>query len=111
MKKSSMKSLVAYLSTMTNLPEEVLAVKGELEAELQKGEDKAAANRSLYATAHDVVFSMLSDKPMTIADIWEAVKEEMPDGFTKSKLQYAMREYWGDEVVKIEGKVNEYRRR
>ena len=110
MKKSSMKSLVAFLSTMP-IPADVAEIKAELEAELQKGEDKAAANRVLYATAHDVVFAKLSDKPMTIAEIWEVVKDEMPEGFTKSKLQYAIREYWGDEVIKTEGKVNEYQKR
>ena len=111
MKKSSMKSLVNYFAFQNGLPSDVADAVDELKAELKKGEDKAAANRTLYATAHDVVFTKLSDRPMTIADIWEAVKDEMPEGFTKSKLQYAMREYWGDEVVKIEGKVNEYRKR
>ena len=106
-----MKSLINYFAFQNGLPSDVADAVDEMKAEVQKGEDKAAANRALYATAHDVVFSKLSDKPMTIADIWEAVKDEIPEGFTKSKLQYAMREYWGDEVVKIEGKVNEYQKR
>ena len=110
MKKSSMKSLVSFLYTV-EVPDNIAVIRDEMEADLQKGEDKAAANRALYATAHDVVFAKLSDKPMTAAEIWEAVKDEMPEGFTKSKLQYAMREYWGDEVIKTEGKVNEYQKR
>ena len=107
MKKNTMITIASYIKNVPELANEY----AELAAELNKGAEKAAANRTLYATAHDVVFAKLSDRPMTIADIWEVVKDEVPSGFTKSKLQYAMREYWSDEVVKIEGKVNEYRKR
>ena len=106
-----MKSLINYFAFQNNLPSDVADAVDEMKDDLQKGEDKAAANRALYAAAHDVVFAKLSDKPMTIAEIWEATENEMPEGFTKSKLSYAMREYWGDEVIKTEGKVNEYQKR
>ena len=106
-----MQSLVSYFATQNLIPSDIADIVDEMKAELNKGEAKAAANRELYATAHDVVFNALSNRPMTIADIWEVVKDQVPNGFTKSKLQYAIREYWGDEVVKIEGKVNEYRRK
>ena len=103
-----MKSLVAYLNgeTVTNIAE----IKASLEAELAKGEAKAQANRELYATAHDVVIGALTDKPVTLAELWEAVKDTVPEGMSKSKVQYALRELWATEVVKIEGKVNEYRK-
>ena len=108
MTKNMMKSLVAYLNgeTVTNIAE----IKANLEAELAKGEAKAQANRELYATAHDVVIGALTDKPMTLAELWEAVKGTVPEGMSKSKVQYALRELWASEVVKIEGKVNEYRK-
>ena len=108
MTKNMMKSLVAYLNgeTVTNIAE----IKASLEAELAKGEAKAQANRELYATAHDVVIGALTDKPMTLAELWEAVKGTVPEGMSKSKVQYALRELWASEVVKIEGKVNEYRK-
>ena len=110
MKKSTMKSLVAYLTNVNDLPQEILDAKCELEAELSKGEEKAAANRELYAAAKAVVMGKLGNKPMTVAELWEAVKDEMPEGMTKSKVQYALREYWANDVVKTEGKVNEYRK-
>lgn len=108
MTKNMMKSLVAYLNgeTVTNIAE----IKASLEAELAKGEAKAQANRELYATAHDVVIGALTDKPVTLAELWEAVKDTVPEGMSKSKVQYALRELWATEVVKIEGKVNEYRK-
>ena len=108
MTKNMMKSLVAYLNgeTVTNIAE----IKASLEAELAKGEAKAQANRELYAAAHDVVIGALTDKPVTLAELWEAVKDAVPEGMSKSKVQYALRELWAAEVVKIEGKVNEYKR-
>ncbi len=92
-----------------NVPE-LAAEYTELKAELDKNAEKAQANRDLYAAAHDVVMATLSDKPMTMAELWEAMKDNVPEGMTKSKVQYALRELWASEVVKIEGKVNEYKR-
>ena len=108
MTKNMMKSLVAYLNgeTVTNIAE----IKASLEAELAKNEAKAQANRDLYATSHDVVIGALTDKPVTLAELWETVKGTVPEGMTKSKVQYALRELWATEVVKIEGNVNKYRK-
>ena len=107
MTKNTLKSLVAYLNgqTIDNLDE----IKASLEAELAKGEEKAQANRALYAEAHDVVMAHLSANPMTVAELYEACKDELPEGFSKSKVQYALLNYWASEVVKAnDGKVNTY---
>ena len=109
MKKSTMKSLVSYLNgeVVTNLDE----IKAELEAELAKGEAKAQANRDAYAIAHEIVMAHMSEVPQTIAEIFDACSNELPEGFSKSKIQYAMLNYWKDEVVKIEQAkgANQYR--
>ena len=81
---------------------------GELTAELSKGEAKAQANRDLYAQAHDVIISALTETPVTINELYEEVKDELPDGFTKATVQYAVTRLWKDEIVKTEGKVNTY---
>ena len=106
MKKTTLTAIAAYIK---NVPE-LAAEYTELQAELDKNAEKAQANRDLYAAAHDVVMATLSDKPMTMAELWEAMKDNVPEGMTKSKVQYALRELWATEVVKIEGKVNEYKR-
>lgn len=110
MKKSTMKSLVSYLNgeTVTNIDE----IKAELEAELAKGEAKAQANRDFYASAHDVVMSAITTEPQTVSEIYEACKDELPDGFSKSKVQYAILNYWNAEVVKVENPkgANQYRK-
>jgi len=110
MKKSSMKSLVAYLNgeTVTNINE----IKSELEAELAKDEAKANANRMYYDLARNVVISHISDKPVTVAELFTACESDLPEGFTRSKMQYALNNYWSNDVVKIVNpkEANQYRR-
>ena len=108
MKKVTLQSLISYLNgeTVTNLDE----IKAEIETELNKGEVKAQANRDLYASAHDVVMNCLrmASNPVTIGELYESVADELPEGFSKGKVQYAITRLWADEVVKTEGKVNTY---
>ena len=106
MKKNTMTAIAAYIK---NVPE-LAAEYAELQAELDKNAEKAQANRDLYAATHEVVIGALTEKPVTLAELWETVKDNVPEGMTKSKVQYALRELWAAEVVKIEGKVNEYKR-
>lgn len=106
MKKNTMTTIANYIK---NVPE-LAAEYAELQAELDKNAEKAQANRDLYAATHDVVIGALTDKPVTLAELWETVKDTVPEGMSKSKVQYALRELWAAEVVKIEGKVNEYKR-
>ncbi len=108
MKKSTMIALVSYLNgaTVDNLDE----IKAELEAELNRNAEKAAANRELYESAKPVVFEGFRriGIPTTIAELYEEIKGELPQGFSKSKVQYAVTRLWSDEIVKTEGKTNTY---
>ena len=108
MKKSTMMSLVSYLNgaTIDNLDE----IKAELEAELNRGAEKAQKNRELYDSVKAIVFEglRLIGVPVTIADLYEEIKDNLPEGFGKSKVQYAVTRLWADEIVKTEGKVNTY---
>ena len=106
MKKNTLRVIANYIRNIPELANE----SAELDAEIAKDESKVQANRELYANAHDVAMAVLTDKPMTIAEWFAACEDKMPNGFTKSKMQYAVHEYWAPEVVKIEGKVNEYRK-
>ena len=108
MKKATLKSLVSYI--VENDVSELYEVKDEILAELAKDEAKAQANRDLYAEAHDVVVSALAkvSVPVTIAELYDEVSADLPNGFTKGKFQYAVSRLWTDEIVKTEGKVNAY---
>ena len=52
----------------------------------------------------------MTDKAVTISELFDAVEANLPNGFTKGKLQYAVTRLWKDEIVRIEGKVNTYRK-
>lgn len=108
MKKITIETLVAYLNgeTVTNLDE----IKAELEAELNKGAEAKAKNAEAYESIHDLVIGALSDTPATCAEIFEQIATELPTGMGKGKVQYALNHLWQDEIVKIEGKPNTYRR-
>ena len=84
MTKNMMESLVAYLNgeTVTNIAE----IKASLEAELAKNEAKAQANRDLYAASHDVVIGALTDNPVTLAELWETVKDTVPEKCPRARF-------------------------
>jgi hypothetical protein len=108
MKKATMNTILTLIADIDT--PEAEAVRSELNAELNKGAEQKAQNEALYNTAKDVVMAELGDTPVTIGELYEAVEGNLPEGFTKGKLQYAVTRLWKDEIVRIEGKVNTYRK-
>lgn len=108
MKKATMNTILSLINTIDT--PEAEAVRAEITAELNKGAEKAQANRDLYASAHDAVINALASAtaPVTMSELWDAVNGDLPDGMTKGKIQYAVTRLWTDEIVKTEGKVNLY---
>lgn len=106
MKKATMNAILSLIATIDT--PEAEAVRAELSAELAKNAEKADANRKLYEEAKAVVLSELGETPATATEIYEAVADKLPEGFSKAKVQYALAHYWNDAVVKHEGKVNTY---
>lgn len=96
MKKSTMQSLVSFLE---NVPE-MADARAELVWELNRGAEKAAANRELYENAREVVLSQLqlATNGATLAELVESCGDNLPDGMTKGKVQYALLHYWNDAV-------------
>ena len=90
--------------------EEIDAAVADLEAELNKGAAQKAKKAEAYDALHDVIIGALSDAPVTCGELWEAIEGEVPEGVTKGKVQYALTHLWQDEIVKIEGKPNTYRK-
>lgn len=107
MRKVSLQSLVSFIDSI-DAPQDIKDIRAEIVAELSKGAEKAQANRDLYAQAKDIVFGALSTTPVTIGELYDEVADELPDGMTKGKVQYALTRLWANEVVKTEGKVNTY---
>ena len=109
MKKVTMNTILSLIATIDT--PEAEAVRAELNAELNKGAEEKARNDALYAQAKDIVMSELGDTPVTIGELYEALEDKLSEiSFPKGKLQYAVTRLWTDDIVKIEGKVNTYRK-
>ena len=113
MKKNTMIAIASYLSENVQYANDVEkefleSALAELNADINRGAEQKAVKAAEYAAVHDVVIGALSETPVTIAELYDAVRADLPDGFSKGKVQYALTRLWSDEVVKTEGKVNTY---
>ncbi len=108
MRKNTIETMISYLNGETV---DTAALRDELTNELNRLNAKANANREAYALAHDVVLGVMSEQPMTVKEIATACGNALPEGFSPSKIQYALLNYWADEVVKVENakSANQYR--
>ena len=105
MKKSTMTAIANYIENVPELATEY----AELRAELDKNAAKAEGNRKLYAAAHDIIMAHLSaTEPLTVAQVAEMCADELPENFSKSKIQFAFSNYWKDEITKHENGKNPY---
>lgn len=82
----------------------------EIESELNKGAAEKAARAAEYESIHDLIVDNLTSTPVTVADLYNEIVDELPSGMSRYKVQYAMNNLWQDEIVKIAGKPNTYRR-
>jgi len=109
MKKATLKTLVDYI--VDNSVEELSEVKDELLAELNKGAEAKEAKANAYESIHSLVVDNLTDEPQTCADLFAEIEREVTEkGMTRHNVQYALNNLWQDEIEKIAGKPNTYRR-
>ena len=106
MKKSTMNTILSLIANMES--PEAEAVRAELNAELNKGAELKAENAKAYEAVKPLVLEALAGAEATVGELYEAVKDKLPAGFTKGKLQYAVTQLWKGELVRHEGKVNSY---
>lgn len=100
------KNVFEMIHTMVNggKVEDMDTLRAEINAEWEKMAEKKNANQSLYATAHDTLMAALTDTPQTSKEIYE--KNTWPADFTPSKLNYALRAMWNEEVNRIDNGKN-----
>lgn len=83
----------------------------ELDAELNKGAEEKAARAAAYEGIHRIVVDNLTDTPVSCSDLWGEIESEVSaKGMTRHNVQYALNNLWQDEIVKIAGKPNTYRK-
>ena len=107
MKKATLSAIYSALKGI-DFDAEMLA---EIEKDLTKGDAEKAKNAELYEQAKAIVLGALSDTPVTISELYDEIANELPEGFSKGKVQYVITRLWADEIVKTEGKVNTYSRK
>ena len=107
MKKATLQEIHDLLVNWDECPERLIE---EINAELSKGQAQKDKNAEAYESIHDLIVDSLSDTPVTCSELWESIEDSVPDGITKGKVQYALTHLWQDEIVKIEGKPNTYRK-
>ena len=103
MKKSVFEAIHNYLNGDETV--DLSVVREEVNAEWDKMQEKANANRKAYNDAKEVAFAVMGEEPMTAKDIHAAGGDQWPQGFTVNKVQYALTHYWNDEVVKHDNGV------
>ena len=106
MKKATINTIIATLNSIDF--ENKTEVMAELTAEVNRGAEAKAAKNAEYDAVKDVIIGALTETPVTISELYDAVKDSLPEGFTRNKVQYAVTRLWADEVVKTEGKPNTY---
>ena len=106
MKKATLSTI--YSALLDSGYESTDPIMEEISKELNRGEAEKAKNAELYEQAKPIVLGALSDTPATLSEIYDEIANDLPEGFSKGKVQYAITRLWADEVTKVEGKVNSY---
>ena len=109
MKKATLETIRTALTDLGYENTEILA---ELDAELNKGAEEKAARAAAYEGIHSLIVDNLDPTtPVTCADLFGEIEAEVvAKGMTRHNVQYALNNLWQDEIVKIAGKPNTYRR-
>lgn len=110
MKKATLESVISILNGIPDLDDGYPGLMDELKAEAAKGAAEKAARAAEYESIHSLVVDNLSDTPVTAADLFAEIERELPEGMNRYKVQHALNNLWQDEIVKIPGKPNTYRR-
>ena len=116
MKKSTLSAIANYLSEnvqyANDIEKEFLTTAlAELNAEINRGADAKAARAAEYESVKEIILAPLDESILTVSELYEAIKGELPEGFTRGKVQYALTKLYADEVVKQEGKPCTYGRK
>lgn len=108
MKKSTLSTI--YSALLDAGYESTDPIMEEISKEVNRGAEVKAKNAEAYEAIHDLIVGNLADAPCTCAELYEVIKDKLPNDMGKGKVQYALTHLWQDEIVKIEGKPNTYRR-
>ena len=97
-------TLIAIKNALTGYGYMDSEVLSELNREITRGDAQKEANQAVYTEIHDAVIKALTsaENPVTAQELADET------GYPKGKIVYGLSHYWGEEIEKIEGKVNTY---
>ena len=97
-------TLIAIKNALTGYGYMDSEVLSELNREITRGDAQKEANQAIYSEMFNAVVKALTsaENPVT------AQKLADETGYPKGKIVYGLSHYWGEEIEKIEGKVNTY---
>ena len=109
MKKTVYEAMLSLIEG--NESAEANEVREAINAELNKGAEEKAARAAAYEGIHDIVVDNLTETPVSLTDLWGEIESEVTaKGMTRHNVQYALNNLWQDEIIKVAGKPNAYRR-
>lgn len=112
MKKATLQAIYDTLTMPVMEGKVSTDVLAELKAELDKGAEEKAARAEAYESIHNVVVDNLTDTPITVADLYAEIGADVEaKGLNRPKVQWALNNLWQDEIEKIPGKPNTYKRK
>lgn len=103
MKKSTIETMISYLN---GADVDTAELRNILQAELDKMTEKARENANAYDNVRDLVLSVMSTTPMTVAEIYDKISTDLPEGFSRNKVSYGLLHQWADKVEKHENGKN-----
>lgn len=97
-------TLIAIKNALTGYGYMDSEVLSELNREITRGAAQKEANQAIYSEMFNAVVKALTsaENPVTAQELADET------GYPKGKIVYGLSHYWGDEIEKIEGKVNTY---
>ena len=112
MKKATLEVISKVLHDIPSFSDGHPGILEEVDAELNRGAEEKAAKAAAYEKIHRPVVDNLTDTPVTCADLFSEIEEEVTkEGMTRHNVQYALNNLWQDEIEKIPGKPNTYKRK
>lgn len=108
MTNASLNTIYTVLSSVDFENKET--VLAEVYKDLHRNDEVKAKKAETYDALHDIIINVLDEVPVTCSELYESIDENLPDDVSRGKVQYALTHLWQDEIVKIPGKPNTYRR-
>ena len=101
MKRTTLIAIKNALNGYGYMDSEVLS---ELNREITRGDAQKEANQAIYSEMFNAVVKALTsaENPVTAQELADET------GYPKGKIVYGLSHYWGEEIEKIEGKINTY---